>query len=73
MLRNLRWSYRSGAEQMDYIPIAVSPTKFPVEVEGRGEVDRLGGVLDNLFESLLTNVFSSLLTRLLRPSELPGA
>ena len=57
---------------MGYLPIAVSPIKFPVEVEGRGEVDRLGGLLDNLLESLLTNVFSSLFTRFLRPSELPG-
>jgi hypothetical protein len=58
---------------MEYLPIGVSPTGFPVEVEGRGEVDRLGGLLDNLFENLLNSVSSSLFTRLFRPpSDLPG-
>jgi hypothetical protein len=63
---------RVPAEEMEYLPIRVSPTGFPVEVEGRGEVDRLGRLLDNLFENLLTNVFSSLFTRLRPPSGLPG-
>jgi len=38
---------------MDYLPIAiaVSPTGFPVEVEGRGEVDWPGGLLD--YESFI--------------------
>jgi len=58
---------------MGYLPIRVSPTGFPVEVEGRSEVDRLGGLLENLFENLLKSVSSSLFTRLLRPpSKLPG-
>jgi len=60
-------------EEMEYLPIGVSLTGFPVEVEGKGEVDRLGGLLDTLSESLLKNVSSSLFTRLLRPlSEPPG-
>jgi hypothetical protein len=51
------------------LPIGISLPGFPVEVEGKGEVDRLGGLLDDLSENLLKNVF----TRLLRPpSELPG-
>ena len=53
------------------LPITVPPPGFPVEVEGKGEVDRLGGLLDNLFDNLLKNVSSSLFTRL-RPPELPG-
>jgi len=58
---------------MDYLPVGVSPAGFAVEVEGRGEVDRLAGLLDNLSENLLKNVPSSLFMRLLRPpSELPG-
>jgi len=58
---------------MGYLPIGVSRTGFPVEVEGRGEVDRLGGLLDNLLENLLKNVSSSLFTRLLTPPfELPA-
>jgi len=55
-----------------YLPITVPPPGFPVEVEGRGEGDRLGGLLDTLFENLLKNVSSSLFTRLLRPPEPPG-
>ena len=54
-----------------YLLITVPPPGFSVEVEGKGEVDRLGGLLDNLCENLLTNVFSLLFTRLRPPSELP--
>jgi len=38
--------------------MGVSPTGFPVEVEGRGVVDRVGGLLNNLFENLLKSAFS---------------
>ena len=64
--------YRIPAKEMVYLPITVPPPGFSVEVEGKGEVDRLGGLLDNLFENLLKNVSSLLFTRLLRPPELPG-
>ena len=57
---------------MGYLLMGVSPTRFPVEVEGKGEGDRLGGLLENLFETLLKNVPSSFFIRLLRPLELPG-
>jgi len=46
---------RVPAEEMEYLPIRVSPAEFSVEVEWRGEVDWLGGLLDNLFENILTN------------------
>ena len=55
-----------------YLPITVPPPGFPVEVEGKGEGDRLGGLLKNLFETLLKNVPSSFFIWLLRPPELPG-
>jgi len=55
---------------MEYLPIRGSPTVFPVEVEGRGEVDWLGGLPND--ENLLKNVFSPLFVRLELPSELPG-
>ena len=56
---------------MGYLLMGVSPTRFPVEVEGKGEVDRLGSLLNNLSESVLKNVPSLAVARLRPPSELP--
>jgi hypothetical protein len=64
---------RVPAKEMEDLPIGVSLTGIPVEVEGKDKVDRLGGLLDTLSESLLKNVSSLLFARFLRPpSEPPG-
>jgi len=61
-------------QEMEYLLIEVSPIGFPIEVEGKAEVDWLGGSLDDLFENLSKNVPSAFFARLLRPpSELPGS